>query len=104
MLDPHQSAILRVFDIKMATFRLKLLGCWQGGCRARLTVALFRGKAGAKVCAPRGGVAGGAFATAGWVCRHGAMHRFCVSCLPANDRHHTLEHAHVSAPSPRHYF
>lgn len=30
MLDPHQVAILRVFNIKMATFRLKLLAVWQG--------------------------------------------------------------------------
>ncbi|KAL6746531.1 ribosomal protein L10-domain-containing protein [Haematococcus lacustris] len=28
VLDPHQASILRVFDIKMATFRLQLLACW----------------------------------------------------------------------------
>ncbi|KAF5838424.1 ribosomal protein L10-domain-containing protein [Dunaliella salina] len=30
VLDPHQVAVLRVFDIKMATFKLKLLAVWQG--------------------------------------------------------------------------
>eukprot|EP00983_Pelagomonas_calceolata_P020921 657554-Pelagomonas_calceolata.AAC.1 len=29
VLDPHQVAVLRVFDIKMATFKLKLLAVWQ---------------------------------------------------------------------------
>mmetsp|Transcript_29086 Transcript_29086/g.53454 ORF Transcript_29086/g.53454 Transcript_29086/m.53454 type:complete len:244 (-) Transcript_29086:453-1184(-) len=28
ILDPNQAALLRVFDVKMSTFRLKLLGCW----------------------------------------------------------------------------
>jgi hypothetical protein len=30
VLDPNQVAILRVFDIKMAKFKLKLLAVWEG--------------------------------------------------------------------------
>ena len=38
VLDPNQVAILRVFDIKMAKFKLKLLAVWEGklGCDQRL--------------------------------------------------------------------
>ena len=36
-LTPGQAAVLRIFDVKMAAFTMKLLCCWQaeGGCTAQ---------------------------------------------------------------------
>lgn len=36
-LTPGQAAVLRIFDVKMAAFTMKLLCCWQaeGGCSAQ---------------------------------------------------------------------
>lgn len=35
-LDPNQAAVLRVFDVKMAAFKMKLLAMWSADGERRL--------------------------------------------------------------------